>query len=161
MQVRAAASPQEVREAARLLRPRSFWFKFFLANWYATLLCLVALGADANGLLHHRHLPWGPAVGLLAVGAALLGFSWYRWNARLSKAAAAAIERSGTLSLQSSGVQTTLATGASTFVPWSSFTKWREGNSVFVLSGKDGTAIVPIDNGNRESIRSLLKDKIN
>jgi hypothetical protein len=161
MQVRAKVSPQEIREAARMSRPTSFWFKFFLANWYSLGLALVVIAANVTALANHRHVQVRPVATLLAICAFFIGYRWYRWNDRISRAALAASGRSGTLALETSGIQKTLATGASTFVPWASYTGWREGKSVFVLSGKDGSTVIPIDDGTRESIRGLLASNIN
>jgi hypothetical protein len=160
MQVRAAIAPDELKEAARLSRPRYFWLRFFAANWYATAICLLVIGVGVNALIYHEHPKWGSMGIIFAIGAFFIGLSWYRWNARLSKAAGAASARSGTLALDMDGIRTTLVSGASTFVPWSSYSKWAEGRTVFLLTGKDGAAILPIDYGSREAIRGLLMSKI-
>ncbi|GGA57397.1 hypothetical protein GCM10011507_05930 [Edaphobacter acidisoli] len=160
MQVRATVSASEMQEAARLSRPRRFWLRFFAANWYATALCVIALGAGINALIHHEQVKWDVMGMLLAIGGGFIGFSWYRWNAALAKAAQNASARSGTLSLDADGVRTQLASGTSTFLPWSTYSKWTEGTSVFLLTGNDGATVVPIDDGNRDAIRSLLTSNI-
>ena len=160
MQIRAAVSPSELQEAARMSRGRSFWLRFFAANWYGTALLLLVVVVGANGAIHHQQMKWGAMLGFAAICVFFIGLSWYRWNSRLAKIAGASNARSGTLSLESDGIRMTSASGASTFVPWSSYNKWIEGKSVFLLTGNDGTAILPIDDGNRESVRGLLTSQI-
>lgn len=141
-------------------RGKSFWLRFFAANWYATIICLLILGVAANALIYHQQAKWGDMSAIFAIFAFFIGLSWYRWNARLAKMAGTATSQAGTLSLDSDGIRTILASGASTFVPWSSYSKWTEGKNVFLLTGKDGAAILPIDESSRNSIRAFLADKI-
>jgi hypothetical protein len=97
--------------------------------------------------------------GLFAFGAFFIWFSWNRWNANLTKSAGSLNRNAGTVSLDSDGIRSMFANGASSFVPWSSFSGWKEGESVFLLTG-DSSALLPIDDGNREAIRSMLTSKI-
>lgn len=159
MQIRATLTPAEMKEAARISRPNRFWFRFFAANWYSTVLCLLVLGVAINSLLNHENVRWGPMAGVFAFGAFFIWLSWFRWNARLEKAAAALSAKSGTVSLGSDGIRSTFANGGSSFVPWSSFSSWKEGRSIFVLNG-ESAAILPSDDGNRDSIRSLIKANV-
>jgi hypothetical protein len=160
MHVRSAATPQEIQEAIRLIRPTHFWLKFMAANWYASLICILVIGVDVNAVMNHRLVKLGPSALMLAIGAALIGYSWYRWNAKLSKSFQAANTRIDDLSLDADGIRIKVNTGTSTFVPWSSYEKWTEGKSVFLLSGKDGTTILPIDEGSRDAIRGLLMSNV-
>jgi hypothetical protein len=160
MQIQAPTTPGEIREAARMSRPRYFWLRFLISNWYATALCLVSVGVSISSLIQHENPKTGPAATLFGVGAIFLVLSWYRWDLKLTKSAELASARSGALSLDDDGVRTTLATGASTFLPWSSYSKWIEGELVFVLTGRDAATIIPLDNSNREAIRGLLMSKI-
>jgi len=95
------------------------------------------------------------------ISAGFIWFSWNRWNARLAKMAATASTSSGILVLDNDGIRTISQSGASNFVPWSSYRQWKEGKNVFVLTGSDGAAIIPIDDGYRDNIRMLLASKIN
>jgi hypothetical protein len=160
MQIRATVSPSELQEAARMSRPRYFWLRFFAANWYSTVICLLVIGVAVDALINHKHPKWGAMAIFFAVFSSLIGLSWYRWNANLSKSAGRVSALSGTLSLDNDGIRTILASGASTFVPWSSYSKWTEGKSIFLLAGRDGSAILPIDDGYRDTIRSLLVSKV-
>lgn len=97
MQIRAAVSPGELQEAARMSRGQSFWFRFLAANWYVTALALLIIGTGINGTLHHKHMQWGSMSVAIAICIFFIGLSWYRWNARLAKIADVARTRSGTL----------------------------------------------------------------
>ena len=159
MQVRATVSPSEMKEAARMLRPRYFWLRFFAANWYATVICLLIVGAAANAAIHHEQARWGSMAIAFAIGMFFIGLSWYRWNGRLTKKAQLTSSRAGTLSLDLDGVRTTLSNGTSTFIPWSNYDKWLEGQEIFLLQGNDANTVIPVD-GTRDAIRGLLASKI-
>ena len=161
MQLKTELSPVEIREASRLLRPKNFWLKFLLASWYATALLAVAIVVLINNILIEHEPPKWEAIGIcFGVAAIRYTIAWSRWNDRLKKAQGALHPGPGTRSLESGGIQTTLASGASNFVPWSSYNKWVEGETVFVLTGSAGLVVVPVDSGNRDSLRGLLQSRI-
>lgn len=159
MQIRATLTPSELKEAALISRPSRFWLRFFAANWYMSALAVLIIGIAINALVNHQDAHWGRMAGMFAIPVFFIWFSWFRWNARLAKIANAASAKSGTVSLDTDGIRSTFATGASNFVPWSSFSAWKEGRSVFLLTG-ESSAILPVDDGTRDSIRSLLASKI-
>ena len=160
MQIRTASAPGEIQEAIRLSRPKNFWFKFFAANWYASFICVAVIVVDVNKMAHGQAPRWDLTALLLAVCGALMGYSWFRWNTKVSNSLRASTARIESLSLDGDGVRVTLRSGTTTFIPWSSYTKWVEGKAVFVVTGKDGAAILPIDDGNREVLRGLLSSHI-
>lgn len=160
MQVRATLSPSELKEAALLVRPTRFWLRFFAANWYSTMICLLGLGTAINAVVTHQQLHWVKMAIVFCIGAGFIWSSWNRWNAKLAKISETATARSGMLVLDNDGIRTTSQSGASNFVPWSSYEQWKEGKGVFLLTGSDGAAIIPIDDGYRDSIRALLVSKI-
>jgi hypothetical protein len=159
MQLRSTLTSADVHEAARLARPRLFWLRFFAYSWYATALCALAVIAAVRALLDHRPINWDTTGGLLAFAALLYGIRWTRWRSRLSKVAAVR-SRAASISLDPDGIRTRQESGATTFVPWAGFSKWTEGKNVFLLRGKDGTTILPVDEGNRDSVRALLQGNI-
>jgi hypothetical protein len=160
MQVRATISPSELQEAIRMSRSRYFWLRFFAANWYATLICLVVIGVAVNALVHNEHPKWRAMAIMFAIGSFFIGWSWYRSNRGSSAGAKALSARSGTVSLDADGIRTILTSGASTFIPWSSYAKWKEGKSVFLLTGSEGLAILPIEEGSRDAVRGILSSKV-
>jgi|SRR6185312_180267 len=160
MQVRTASSPAELRDAAWILRSRYFWWQFSARNIHAVLILLVLFSFLTISIVNRQMPKWEDMGGLLFGGAFFSLMVWYRWNKTFKKAAAALKPRSGMMLLDSDGVRTTLESGATSFVPWSSYTKCVEGKSVFVLTGSDGPTILPIDEGNRDSLRGLLQSRI-
>lgn len=160
MQIRTDVTPTEVKEAIMLSRPRRFWLRFFAANWYMSLLSLGVIGVDLNTLLHHGTPEWGPTGILLAIAGGFIYFSWFRWNSKVSSSLRTANRRIESLSLDRDGVKIKLRSGASTFVPWSSYSRWIEGKDIFLLVGEDGVTIVPTDEGSRASVRGLLASQI-
>ena len=160
MRIRTDITPTEVQEAVLLSRPPRFWLKFFAANWYMSLLSLLVIGVDVNVLLHHGTPQRGPTGILLAIAGIFIYFSWSRWKSKVSNSLKTANQKIETLSLDPDGVRIKLNSGASTFVPWSSYSKWTEGESIFLLVGKDGLTILPTDEGNRASVRGLLASQI-
>ena len=157
MQIRPAATPSELQEAARLSRPRNFWWRFLAANWYATAICLLILGTALSGLRADSHLHWNLMALYLLVFGFFLWLSWYRYHARVAKSLGVA---RSSLQLDLDGVRTVLHDGTSIFLPWSRFQSWREGKAVFVLITTDGTLVLPADEGQRGSMRTLLASKI-
>lgn len=140
-------------------RPRRFWLRFFVANWYATTLCVLIIGVAVNAIINHQHPQWKAMAGVFGVATFFLWFSWYRWNANLAKAAITVSAKSGSVSLDTDGVRSTFASGATTFVPWSTFSAWKEGQNTFLLTGENAM-ILPFDEGTRDSIRSMLMSRI-
>lgn len=159
MQLQSTLSSAQIQEAARLARPRYFWLRFFAYSWYATLLCVVAIVTDANSLIHNQPIRWNGTLTLLGIAAVLYGVRYTRWRNRLEKAADR-YSGTTTVSLDSDGVRTRKDSGSTTFVPWSSCTKWSEGRNVFVLTSKDGTTMLPVNDSNRDSVRALLRGNI-
>jgi hypothetical protein len=160
MEVRPATSPGEIQEAIDLSRPRYFWLKFFAANWYASLICIVVICLDLDAFVTHSNIKLQNSLIMLLVGAGLLVFSWNRWRWKVAKALTGAGERMESLSLDPDGVRIRLTSGTATFVPWAGYKNWREGRNIFLLTGTDGTTILPADEADRESIRTLLTASI-
>jgi hypothetical protein len=159
MQLQSTLTSAQIHEAARLARPRYFWLRFFAYSWYSTALCVVAVYTAADALLRHKPIPWDATGGALAFALLFYGLRWSRWKRRLSRVAAIR-SRAASISLDPDGIRTRQESGATTFVPWTGFTKWSEGRNVFLLTSKDGTTVLPVDDGNRDSVRALLQGYI-
>ena len=89
MQVRSTLTPEEYREAALLSRSKYFWLRFFAANWYASIICLLILGVGISDLIHHTQPRWDLMALYLAVFGGFIAFSWYRYNEKIAKAGVA------------------------------------------------------------------------
>lgn len=160
MQVRTASSPAELRDAAWISRSRYFWMKVSARNIHAVLILAIFLSVIVVSLIHHETPKPGQYIELLVVLAFVFLMTWYRWNKMLKQNGAALKPRAGMMSLDGDGVRTTLESGATSFVPWGSYSKWVEGKKVFVLTGSDGPTILPIDEGNRDLLRGTLQSHI-
>lgn len=160
MKIRATITPSEIQEAARITRGKRFWLRFFVANWYGTVICLLVLGTAIHGVFNGTHLHYGPMLLCFLLFGSLIWFSYYRYTRGLSTAAARLNADAATISLEQDGIKTVAASGASSFAPWSIFTSFAEGRSVFVLSGRERTIVLPVDEPHREVIRGLLRSKI-
>jgi len=156
MQLQSTLTSAQVQEAARLARPRFFWLRFFAYSWYSTALCVVVLYTDVNALLQHKPIHWDATGTLLGLALLFYGLRYSRWRARLAKVASTRT-RNTSISLDTDGVRTRQESGATTFVPWTSFTKWSEGKNVFLLTSASGTTVLPVDETNRDSVRALLQ----
>lgn len=159
MQLRSALTTADIQDAARLARPRFFWLRFLAASWYSTALCVAVLYSIGNALAQHHPINWNDAGLMLGLAALFYGIRWSRWRSRLGRAAAPR-NRAASISIDPDGIRTKQESGATSFAPWASFSKWTEGRSVFVLSGKEGSMILPVDDGNRDSVRALLQGNI-
>jgi hypothetical protein len=160
MQVRTASSAAELRDAAWISRSRYFWVKLSARNIHAMMILAVLLGVIVLSLIHHETPKFEQCMEMLVVLAFVCLMTWYRWNKMLKQNGAALKPRAGMMSLDGDGIRTTLETGATSFVPWGSYVKWVEGKKVFVLTGSDGSTILPIDEGNRDLLRGTLQSHI-
>jgi hypothetical protein len=160
MQVRPMLAPSEYKEAAVLIRSKYFWLKFIGANWYATTICIIVVVAFVNSVIQGKYQAMGRATLLLLFGAALIGYSWYRYTSSVAKAFEAQNSARESLSLESDGVHITAKGGATVFLPWSGYSSWKEGKSVFLVKGDNGSLILPCDDISRKDIQTLLNEKV-
>lgn len=160
IQIRPAATDAEVSEAVTLLRPPDFWVKYLVANWYALAIAVIVIVLDINAVIQGKPVRIGPTLGLLVFVAAALLYSWFRWVGKVSKTLRNAVAHIQDLSVDIDGIRIVTITGAVTAVPWSSYESWLEGKSIFLLKGKDGAVILPVDESNRDMLRSLLESRV-
>ncbi len=160
MQFSTTPSPAELREASRLLRPPNFWLKFLGASWYATLLAVIALGVIVVALVGHRQVNWTSVAILLGLAVFRFGIAWTRWRDRVEKGMAAALPGAGTRTLDPTGIRSTLVNGVTSFAPWSSYGKWIEGKSVFIVTGTGQPLILPLGDNSPDMVRGLLQSQI-
>lgn len=149
-----------------MVRPRSYWGKLALRNWYGIgLLVAVAWGTIA-GFLGQTKPNW-PALGIIwAVIAAILGWSFYRAKQGQAKALTrlnAAL--SDQVTLANDGVKMDGPNGATRFLPWANFKGWREGARTVLLDQAQANqfVILPIAKMSEiewQQLRSLLKSQI-
>lgn len=164
MQLRSSLSPAELGEGFRLNRTKSFWFRMALANWYALALTCAVLWAAASSLIHPTAQGnWGTIGILLGVAGLLLAFSWYRVQRQIAQTARKLGSADGVLALQEDGVRESAPGGALSFIPWSEYTSWKEGPSVFTLTSSKGFRCLPksgLSDAEVAQLRNYLQSKI-
>ncbi|HYK37191.1 YcxB family protein [Alloacidobacterium sp.] len=162
MQVRTEITPDELTQAIRLNRSRMYWPKVFLANWYATLLLIVILSAEGARLIAGK--PIQPAsLGLLLIPAFLLWLYWFRTQGAVRKAALELSDTKGSASIDGKGISASFSTGATSFMPWSEYSGWKEGEEVFTLTkGKSFRVFTKrgLDEAELEQLRGIFRTQI-
>jgi hypothetical protein len=139
-----------------------YWPKVFLVNWYATLLLIVILWAEIVRLIEGK--PIQPAsLGLLLIPLFFLWFYWNRTQAAVRNGASRLSDTQGSASFDAKGISASTSTGATSFVPWSEYTGWKEGKDVFTLTtGKSFRALTKrgLSETELEQLRSLFRTQI-
>ena len=160
MEIRTSLTSAELREVARMSRSWRFWVHFFATNWYATALAVTLIGVVTNGAIHHQFMPWKDFLIVLAAVAALYGYSWFRYNRKLSRIAARSAALNRTRTLEADGIHTLTEGGVTSFMPWRAFDRCMEGKLIFLLKGNDAIMAVPCDDTNRDTLRTYLRGNI-
>jgi hypothetical protein len=161
MQVRAQLTPEELKDAARLIRPKMFWLRMALANWYALTILIAVVGAIIYHAMNSLPYNWAGALGVAGIALLFLGFSWWRYNSRIGKITDRWNKNCGNSSLDTDGIRTDAANGATTFVPWSAYSTWKEGKLVFLVKGDNAEQVIPKEGlGSSEQVKGLLASKV-
>ncbi len=163
MQVRTEITPEELKQAIRLNRNKRYWLNLFLANWYATILLIVILWAEIARIVAGKPIQLA-SLWIVLIPVFFLWLYWYRTQSSISKAASELSDTAGSASLDSDGIHATASTGATSFIPWSQYSAWKESTEVFTLTtGK--TFRVFSKRGLSESevgqLRSLFQSQVN
>ena len=163
MQLRTELTPAEIAEAMRLNRTRMYWPKVFLANWYATLLLIAILWAEIARLIDGKPIQPG-SLGLLLIPVFLLWLYWYRSQRAVRETASRLSDAQGAASIDGKGISANSSTGATSFVPWSEYSGWKEGEDVFTLTtGKSFRVLTKrgLSEPELEQLRSIFRTQIN
>jgi hypothetical protein len=162
MQLRTEITPDELGQATLLNRTKMYWPKFFLANWYASLLLIAILWAEIARLIEDK--PIQPAsLGLLLIPVFFLWLYWYRTQGSVRKAASQLSDTQGSASIDGKGISAAASTGATSFVPWSEYSGWKEGKDVFTLTtGKSFRVFTKrgLSDAELEQLRSIFRTQI-
>ena len=126
-------SNEEMREAFRMNTTPSFWFKAALSNIYSIFIILAVLGGVVANIVDNARVNWNGIVILLAIAAVLIGLFLWRLTASIKKAAAKINTACNKLTLDAQGISTVSGTGATSFTPWSHYSRWKEGSLVFTI----------------------------
>jgi hypothetical protein len=162
MQIRTELTPDELSQAMRLNRTKMYWPRVFLANWYATLLLIVVIWAAIARIIAGKPIQLS-SLGLLLIPIFFLGFYWYRTQQNVRTAASQLSDTQGNASVDGKGISATASTGATSFVPWSEYSGWKEGADVFTLTtGKSFRVLTKrgLGEADLEQLRSVFRAQI-
>jgi hypothetical protein len=154
-------SEADLVDVRRIVRPKMYWPKLILANWYGVLLLGVFAWATIAGLAGKTQPNW---TGLVAIWGVIISiFAWNFYRTKQSMAREFQQLNAGLpdwLALENSGVKSEGPNGAAAFQPWPNFKGWREGSRVILLDlDSDAFMILPVAerlSAERDSIRQLL-----
>lgn len=165
MKIHGRLTPSEFKSGIALFRPKTYWAKLAIANWYGVLLLCVLLYATIKALADHTHANWH-ALGMmwLIIGAILAG-GFYLARFRVGRALAGINRQlTGTFQIAVDGVHGDAESGATSFFPWSTFNAWITGKGVYGLKSATGSVIIlPLDglsNEEAEKLRGILRSSI-
>lgn len=166
MQFQGRLNEVEVKEALRLTRDKGYRRRMVLNNIRLVIYAVIAAAVLWASLVQHARVPPQILWTRIAVLFLLAGFSVYRYR-KGSRDAVAALDASlpDTLMLASEGVRHHGPNGAEGFQPWSSYTGFREGQSVVLLQRREKGlfSVVPVSALNaaeREALRALLRSSL-
>jgi hypothetical protein len=133
VQIMTNITPEELRQAIRLNRSKTYWLKLIAANWYFTLLLIVIIWAEIARLLEGKPILLN-TLPILLIPVFFLWLSWFRTRRAIEQAAQQISDIKGTAVLTEHGIDATASSGATSFVPWSAYSAWKEGPDVFTLT---------------------------
>ncbi|MBW4040470.1 MAG: YcxB family protein [Acidobacteria bacterium] len=152
-------TPDEVRQGTRLNRGYVYWFNLFRAYWYSTVLLVVILWANIARVVNGQRLQ--PAsVCLVLIPSFFLWFVWNRRSSAVRKTATQLSDAQASATADAKGINTKTSTGATSFVPWSDYSAWREGNDVFALVTARNSRILSkrgLGEADLEQLRSFFR----
>jgi hypothetical protein len=143
MQFVGKLSALDLRDAQKMTRPKTYWPKILLANWYGILLLLAIGWATISGFLGYTKPNWRAVAIIWVVIAAIIVWSVYRVKRGESRGLAQLNSRlPDQVTLTNDGVKMDGPNGATGFLPWRNFKGWREGRQVILLDQSQGNQVV-------------------
>jgi len=146
MIVPCGTSAKELREAFFLNLNAAACLRLTLSNGRLFAILCIALVVIISQIVKGKG-DLGIVLVMAAPVALILGFIWLRLANSLGRAAKALTASGARMSIEAQGITTIRANGTRTFEPWSTFTRWREGELVFTV-------------GNKKSYRTISKSAL-
>ena len=156
----------DLKELQRMLRPKWYWPKFALQNWYGLAIVCVILWATVAAVLEGKNTNWSGLGLLWLIVGAFVAWVVYRTKTSMSSEFARLnVNLPDWVDLTSGGIKLDGPDGEYAFQPWMSFVTWREGRRLILLNQtRDrGVLVLPIANLSdvqKEQIRQLLQANI-
>jgi hypothetical protein len=162
MNVVTNVTPEEYKQAIKLNRPKSYWGKLLLANWYSSVLLIVIVWAEIAAALSPKGIRLN-TVPLVLIPVFFLWLSWYRTQKSIEKGAEQISDIKASARLEADGIHSTRSSGATSYVPWGDFSSWKEGPDVFTVS--KGTTFMlfskrGLGDAGEQEVRSLLSANV-
>jgi hypothetical protein len=148
MRLRGKLTAEEIRDAGNLLRPKTYWPKLLLKNWYGLALLGVLAWATIAPLLDPGPRGYLRPLGIiwLVVGAIFVWAYTSTMRTRKRNYAAINLRSPDWVTLEGHGVRFDHLSGETSFYPWDLYKGWREGEKVVLLDmrAERGSQILPI-----------------
>lgn len=166
MQFNGKLTEADLTDVQKMTRSKTFWVRFFLANWYAVGLVLAILWATISGIIGQIKPNWGAMSLMWAVIAGIVLWSFHNskgMQARELKQLNAALPDQ--ISLTNDGVKLDGPDGATGFLPWRNFKGWREGQQVMLVDQCQENRVLKLpvaqlSDTQRLPIRQFLQSRI-
>jgi len=137
MEVSTRVSRAEMQESIHLNRTTKSWAALIFGNLHLMLYSIafligagVAIGKAVSG--HDPDL-WRELLILIGILLFLAAIMYFKWSGNPSKTAKRINALNGTVRFESEGLHERLGSGASSFIPWTTVTRWKEGKRVFMV----------------------------
>jgi hypothetical protein len=166
MQFTGKLTEAELAEMQKLTLPKMYWPKLLLANWYGFGLIAAITWATISGFLGQTKPSWRAMGVIWLVIAGIVLWSVFRTKQErardLAKLNATLPDR---VNFTNDGVKLNGPDGASAFLPWTHFKRWREGKRVMLVEMVEGNRIVilPVaqySEVERQPIREFLQSSV-
>lgn len=167
VQIHTEITADELSQAISLNRPTTYWLKVLRANGLAIAMIVGIVWADIHIRIAGKHIP--PVrfvlllIVLLLIPVSLIWLYWYREQSAVRRAVSRPSNTPESASVDANGIRTSTSTGATSFVPWSEFSGWKEGKDVFTLTkGKSFDVLTKrgLNEAEVEQLRSLFRSQI-
>jgi hypothetical protein len=163
MVVECQLNHTEMREAFRLNLTPSFWFKAVFSNIRAVFILCVVLAMVVHDIIHKDTQNWGAITMLYGFAAVLIGIYLLKTLFAIKKTVAKHNEAYSRITLDSQGVSTANDSGATSFVPWSQYKRWKEGKLVFTIGDIKAFKTLPkskMSDAQISEVRGILQAQI-
>jgi Na+/melibiose symporter-like transporter len=159
-------SDEDLKDVGTLTRPKLYWPRLLLANWYGAALVAVLVWATGSALLGNTEFNWRAMGAIWTVIVAIVAWSAYSVRReRAQEFAPLNATLPDRIVFTDEGVTWDGPDGARGFLPWRHFNGWREGRRV-VLVDRARTksavmlSVAHLSDLERQPIRHFLRSHI-
>jgi len=142
---------------------KGFWVRMVVINLRLLLLLAVVGAAVIAKIAHQDGRDWQGIVSSLAVALLLIGFYVWRLLNTVKQGAAKVNAACDRMTLDTQGITSANAAGATSFTPWTQYQRWKEGKLVFTIGDSKNFRTVPksaMTESQTGELRGLLQSSI-